>query len=389
VSLRFNQKSLAGLVALGALLSAGCGLSPRATAFDAGLVGGPLRGLDAPETPSAAAQTSTAGARHLYVLPDDTTAFLLQALDGAKKVIRLECYMLSNARVLAALAGAKSRGVTVQVLLEPHPFPTPHFNDSAAKKLAAAGVAVVWTSSAFKFTHAKFILVDDQTAYVSTANFTASGLEGNRDYVVGDQSPADVADLVQLFQADYAHAPFKPNNPDLVLSPMNSRAQIMTLIKGATKDIQVAVEIAADPELDALIATKVKQGVHVEALFSAPAKASFIFGLSPNAATAQAWVKAGAQVRYQKAPYLHAKEIIVDNARMYVGSVNLSTSSMDKDREVGLVVADPALIQPVARAAVADWLAAIPVGKSRLPAPVQAMARWLGENAPPEFEVEE
>ena len=40
----------------------------------------------------------------------------------------------------------------------------------------------------------------------------------------------------------------------------------------------------------------------------------------------------------QKSPYLHAKIIIRDGKNAYLGSHNLSTNSIDNNREVGILI---------------------------------------------------
>jgi len=52
---------------------------------------------------------------------------------------------------------------------------------------------------------------------------------------------------------------------------------------------------------------------------------------------AEALVKAGVQVRYLGQPYPHAKLIVADD-QMFLGSQNISVSSLDKNREVGMLV---------------------------------------------------
>ena len=39
-------------------------------------------------------------------------------------------------------------------------------------------------------------------------------------------------------------------------------------------------------------------------------------------------------------PYIHGKMMIVDGARAYVGSENLSPTSLEKNRELGILISD-------------------------------------------------
>ena len=53
----------------------------------------------------------------------------------------------------------------------------------------------------------------------------------------------------------------------------------------------------------------------------------------------------GVTVKY--IPHLHTKMMIADGVRAYVGSENLSSTSLDHNREVGVVLTDPSSIAPL------------------------------------------
>jgi phosphatidylserine/phosphatidylglycerophosphate/cardiolipin synthase-like enzyme len=52
---------------------------------------------------------------------------------------------------------------------------------------------------------------------------------------------------------------------------------------------------------------------------------------------------------------VHGKAIVADAARLYVGSVNLTTASLDQNREFGLRLDDAALAARVAATIAGDW----------------------------------
>jgi phosphatidylserine/phosphatidylglycerophosphate/cardiolipin synthase-like enzyme len=297
----------------------------------------------------------------------------LRTLAGAQRSIKLQVYMLTHPGVMDALVAAHARGVAVRVLLEEKPFnpgnpasPLPT-NKTAAKRLAAAGLPVRWTDPRFRFTHAKVVTVDDRVSLISTANFTKSGLNagggGAREYVVEDRSPSDVAELVRMFAADWERAAFAPTDPDLVISPTTSRRQIFELIRSAREEVTVQVEVAGDRALDELLAQKVREGVRVRAML-ADLKALQTAGdpaYRANVEVARGWLAAGVKVVLQDKPHLHAKAVQVDRGPFYVGSVNMTTNSMDNNREVGILVRDPALAARLSQVLDRDHAAGHPV----------------------------
>jgi phosphatidylserine/phosphatidylglycerophosphate/cardiolipin synthase-like enzyme len=55
---------------------------------------------------------------------------------------------------------------------------------------------------------------------------------------------------------------------------------------------------------------------------------------------------------------MHAKLILGDGQRAFVGSQNFSAISLDANREVGVIVADQAVVAQLASVAPGDWDAA-------------------------------
>ena len=58
-------------------------------------------------------------ARQLIVLPDDTAKPFVDAVDNAKKSIRVKMFLFSHAGLIDAVIRAKKRGVEVRVMLNP------------------------------------------------------------------------------------------------------------------------------------------------------------------------------------------------------------------------------------------------------------------------------
>jgi phosphatidylserine/phosphatidylglycerophosphate/cardiolipin synthase-like enzyme len=61
------------------------------------------------------------------------------------------------------------------------------------------------------------------------------------------------------------------------------------------------------------------------------------------------------QVVVRKVPYVHAKAIAADRRVVFTGSENLSSTSLDQNRELGLLLAETAAINAVETAFATDW----------------------------------
>jgi phosphatidylserine/phosphatidylglycerophosphate/cardiolipin synthase-like enzyme len=329
------------LVALVALL-AGCGPTqtgaPHATA------------------PVAAAPRVTlgAGVRHVDVIvePDDGVRALTRAIRDATRSIWLTMYLLTNRTIIHALEYAHASGVQVRVILEPHPYGMrSNPNRYAYNNLRAADIPVHWASPRFRLTHEKCMLVDGATAYIMTSNFTLSAFKYNREFVVVDHDARDVATLRALFSADWNDRPYAPRDPNLPVSPADARPLLTALIRSARHTLDVYAEELQDTGMERALAAAARRGVRVRVILPAPSGPDRD---APGVALIRA---AGAQVHRLRQSYLyvHAKAIIADGRRAFVGSENLSTASLDHNREVGVIVADPGAIQTLESTFDRDW----------------------------------
>jgi len=66
-----------------------------------------------------------------------------------------------------------------------------------------------------------------------------------------------------------------------------------------------------------------------------------------------------AGVRVRRLPraylYIHAKAIVADGRRAFVGSQNLSAASLDGNRELGVIIADRGAIGTLESTFAGDW----------------------------------
>lgn len=289
----------------------------------------------------------------VFVEPDAGAAPILHGIASAQHTLWVEVYILSDRTVARALETAAQRGVDVRVMLEPHPYGGGDVSaQQNIEELNAAGVHAQPSDPAYYYTHAKVMLVDGATAYILTSNLSKSGLGGsssgaNREYGVIDTDPGDVSEIQSILQADWSHTTPKLTDARLLVSPVNSRPGLTTLIGSAKSTIQIEDEEFYDqPSEDALIAAA-RRGVRVEVVLPA--------GASGESADIARLKGGGVQARLLTAPYPHAKLVVVDDAVAFVGSQNFSSTSLDQNREVGIVLADHSALATLTAVFAQDW----------------------------------
>lgn len=297
----------------------------------------------------------------VFVEPDAGEAPILHAIEGANSSVWVEVYILSDRDVIHALEDAAGRGVDVRVLLETRPFGGGAVSATQTlQELEAAGVNAKPADPTFHYTHEKAIIVDGATAYILTANLSRAGLGGgsggagaNRDYGVIDTNAGDVAQVIAIFSADWNRTIYTAGVSRLVVSPLNARASLSSLIASAKTSLSIEDEEMYDQQSENELLAAVRRGVTVQIVLPPPGSSD---SYGPDVARL---TRGGVHVRYLSVPYMHAKLILADGALAFTGSENFSATSLDENRELGIVLADPKVLTTLTTTFAHDWALAI------------------------------
>ncbi len=284
----------------------------------------------------------------VIVEPSDDAAALLAAIRGARSSIHLTMYILSSTSIIDALINQKAAGREVKVVLN-QTFPGgAGSNQAVYTQLTNAGVEVHWAPSTFSLTHEKTVILDGATAWIMTMNAANTSPTQNREYLVVDREPDDVAEADALFAADFAGTAWIPSGK-LVVSPVNSRASLVVLIRQATATIDVEAEALSDPQIANELSAAGDRGVKVQVVLCdnppTTAQSSAIAQLKQH----------GVKLVTVSTPYIHAKALVVDEHVAYLGSENFTAQSLLFNRELGVLVSAPAEVQKVVNTSRADF----------------------------------
>jgi cardiolipin synthase A/B len=121
---------------------------------------------------------------------------------------------------------------------------------------------------------------------------------------------------------------------------------MLAVIDGARHTLSIENEEMDSPAVTNAIVAAARRGVRVEVAMTADAEYD---------SALDAIVHAGGRVHLYAYGYsdlyIHAKTTIADagrsSERMYVGSINFSTESMDYNRELGIITSDAAVVRDV------------------------------------------
>jgi phosphatidylserine/phosphatidylglycerophosphate/cardiolipin synthase-like enzyme len=276
----------------------------------------------------------------LIVGPDDGREPLLAEIDGARESIEIAVYTFTDPDMLAAVGRAAARGVRVRALLERDPYLGAGSPDADRAALERAGVEVRWAPTRFTFLHEKAMIVDAAVAVIGTMNFTSAGFLSNRELALVTTDPAEVMAASTVFEADWDERP-TPALATLISSPENSRIELAGLLESATRSLDIYAEVLLDGASVDLLAQRAGAEVAVRVLLPPPFEDRGWLVVERLAAS-------GVQLHDLSDPYGHAKAILVDGREAFVGSQNLTATSLDENRELGITFTEPTAIARLA-----------------------------------------
>lgn len=291
----------------------------------------------------------------IQVQPTDNGLALLNAIKGAKKSVHMEMYLLTSNEIIDALIDLKNAGRDVKVVLNQTFPPNGGSNTATYNTLKNYGVNVVWAPSGYQYTHAKTIIIDGAKLVVMTMNLTYTSARSNREYIATDTDPADVADAEKIFDADYRNVNIHLATTKLVLSPdtaspVNARTRLVNLIASAKTSLDVEVQSLSDSGLVDAIVKAHQAKVAVKVVLDADT-----FGGTAQEQALGDLQAAGVPVKVVTSPDIHAKAIVVDGARAFVGSQNMTPTGLFANREMGIITDATAEVAKVKKAIADDF----------------------------------
>ncbi|HEY6035123.1 MAG TPA: phospholipase D-like domain-containing protein [Kofleriaceae bacterium] len=291
-----------------------------------------------------------------FVGPAGLQDRIAAAIDSAQKSLDIQMYLFSVKDLAQHVVTARQRGVAIRVILDPDEAG----NGSIESIFSNGGVQWKPSASVYQYSHAKYLVIDRTTAVVMSMNLNGDAMTKERNYGFVDQDPEDVTDVQNVFEMDWQLAQGKtPVAADLactrmIASPVNSFQRVLELINGAQTTLDVEVMYIADATIQAAIGNAAGRGVTVRVIVEDPNDTT------QNAGVAAFMAARGIPVKYAVQQfYLHAKLLIADGVA-FVGSENMSTTSMTQNREMGALVFEPDQAAIIQQQFDADWAVTTP-----------------------------
>jgi phosphatidylserine/phosphatidylglycerophosphate/cardiolipin synthase-like enzyme len=259
----------------------------------------------------------------LIIKPEERRPAVLRLIGAASKRVVLSMFRCTDFAVMDALADALGRGVQVELLLTQRAKGWEKKIRDLGLYLESMGAKVHRYSLPRVKYHAKYLLVDDGPAMVTSMNLTRKCFEKTGDFLLTTSDAGIARGLARLFEHD-TRTPDLPLPRDisdrLLVGPDWARRQFRNLIESANKSLRIVDHRVTDPEMVELLKQRQAAGVEVE-----------IFGK-------------GAFNGLKS----HGKMMLIDNRLGALGSISLSPPSLDLRREVAVTIEDKKCVKALA-----------------------------------------
>lgn len=294
---------------------------------------------------------------------------LIHAINHAKKTIDISIYTIIDAYSLAkskndlfyqALIAANKRGVNVTLLLNRFKMPPSHIDNFEKNHMKLLNVEndwctknafhCWWSSSAFEFSHEKYVIIDGEIGYILTGNLPWDPCNKANcvlDYAYRTTNHTVVSFMQHLFKTDLLNSQFgtrftpSPIPERLVVAPVDSSWKMARFILKSKDQLDIIQPFLAEFHLSKTILSSLnkilKKNISVRILTSSVVPVSQ-WHLNSELEKLNVTYP-NLSIRLTKSDlFLHAKMMIRDNSTLLMGSTNWSNVSLNENRELSIII---------------------------------------------------
>ena len=321
----------------------------------------------------------------LFTFPESRGMPILETLSEAHESIDISIYLITSPELISLLCQKSESGIRVRVLAEGFPLGTDLSREiSLLRSLTDSGgdvrfINATGSDDRFVYLHNKYAVIDGSVTVLTSENWTSGNLGeyGNRGWGAVIRSDGYASYMSEVFENDFFSqwgdvsgllALYPNSNPlrDLpaaeitpselfqcsatvtpVLSPDNSFVTIKRFMDGACErlyaeqmDLGSDLAVVSGDSPTAWMASAAERGVDTKFILDASqASASKHVSYAELLSSATS-VQAIAMNGSDKFSLIHNKGVIADD-KVWLGSVNWTTSSFLRNRETAVIIDSP------------------------------------------------
>lgn len=279
--------------------------------------------------------------------PGDSLATELQYFNKSTNIIDLRTYECTQKDFISLFQKLANSWVQVRIIVENNKFKQ-YQNTlkvlqqkfSGYQNIQLKSDQQMWTT----YTHAKVNLIDSGVI-IQTANLTKSSFASNREHFFASYDTWIWTSLHTIFQKDWDGIKITPKDihPNLVVCNINCRGVIEQLLASAKNSIIIQTQYITDDAIREILKAKKNLNEYKFLVADTDDNTELVRYFGPqNAKKFTKW-------------YNHTKMIMIDHKILLLGSMNLSATSLDENREIWILLTDPMIIHRFSEEFVQDW----------------------------------
>ena len=281
--------------------------------------------------------------------PGESLSKELANFNTTKQNLDLRTYEFTQKDFKTTLKKLAASGVNIRIIVEDKKFQ--QFQNTLKvlsqyfswyENIQLKSDKQMWT----EYQHAKVNLLDSWFI-IQTANLTQSSFASNREHFFQSNDSWIRNSLHTIFEKDWigTKLTMKDIHPNLIICNINCRGVIEQLLKSAKESIIIQTQYITDDALRAILKTKK----------TLPEFKLLVADTSDNDELIRYF--SNTYARKFKKYYNHTKMILIDHKTLLLGSMNLSATSLDKNREIGIILLDTWIIKTFSDQFTQDWTA--------------------------------
>lgn len=282
-----------------------------------------------------------------YRSPGESLSKELASFSSTKQSLDLRTYEFTQKDFKTTIKSLAEKDVNVRIIVEDNKF------QQFQNTLKVLNQEFSWYKNiqlksdkqmGTEYQHAKVNLIDSGFI-IQTANLTNTSFASNREHFFQSDNSWVRKSLHTIFEKDriWDKITMKDIHPNLVVCNINCRGVIEQLLQSAKESIIIQTQYITDDALRAILKTKK----------TLPEFKLLVADVDTNDELIRYFGDISA--RKFKTYYNHTKMILIDHKTLLLGSMNLSSNSLDKNREIWIILLDTWIIKTFSDQFIQDW----------------------------------
>lgn len=269
--------------------------------------------------------------------PGESLKKELMAFTSTQKNLDLRTYEFTQKDFKTALKKLAEKDVNIRIIVENNKY------KQYQNTLKALSQYFSWYQNVqlksdkqmgTEYTHAKVNLIDSGFI-IQTANLTHSSFAKNREHFFQSYDIWVLNSLHTIFEKDWKgdQITIKDLHPNLVVCNINCRGVIEQMLISAKQSIIIQTQYITDDALRAILKSQK----------TLPELKLLVADTDDNDELVRYF--GNEYARKFKQHYNHTKMILIDHKTLLLWSMNLSSTSLDKNREIWIILLDTWIIK--------------------------------------------